>query len=143
MCLELHNYPSWTKCSNVVITLILFHHKFSCNLLFLLESEKVALTSTTTLFPTTMHCTYKTLYCVFNLFFSPLLVSANSTCKIDNKLTAERNYLNHTGRMSYENRHTSYTDPTSFPALQNPIIQPMPEDPCLLRVRERKHRAAV
>lgn len=66
-----------------------------------LEFAKVALASITTLLLTTMYWKYKILYHVFQVIFAPLLVSANHTCKIDNKkFTADKiYYLNHTGRM--------------------------------------------
>lgn len=143
MSLELHNCSSCTKCSNVVITLILLHHKYSF-IVFARACESSPVFYYHSIPHKDVLYIQNPLFCV-HFIFAPLLVSANGTCKIDNKKFIRERicYLNHTGRMSYENRHTNYTDPTSFP-----FIQPMPGDPCLHvsrkpRVRERKHRAAV
>lgn len=67
------------------------------------------------------------------------------------KLIGDRDlpFESHWKNELWKQRQTNYIGPTSFPTLQNPFIQPMPEDPCLcvsgkLRVMvERKHRVAV
>lgn len=91
-----------------------------------LEFATVVLASVTTLLITTTHCNYKDLYHVFQVIFSPLLVSADCTFEINNKKFTEDRFT-HLLFESYQKNelwkwgNTSCMGPsTFFPTLWNP-----------------------